>query len=124
MAPSAAIGCSWCLDFGYWEAHHLGVDARKIRDVTRWRSSDAYSEVERLVLEYGEAMTATPPEVSDALVDRLREHLGDAGLVELTYLVAVENLRSRVNAALGLESQGFRAACEVRPAGPAGRTPS
>ncbi len=121
MAPGAAIGCSWCMDFGYWEAHHLGVDAAKIRDVGRWRSSDAYTEEERLVLEYAEAMTATPPGVSEELVSRLRERLGDAGLVELTYLVAVENLRSRVNAALGLESQGFQAECEPRPAAPAGR---
>lgn len=44
---------------------------------------------------------------------RLREHLDDAALVELTAMVAVENLRSRTNAALGLTGQGFRDTCEV-----------
>ncbi|MQA87364.1 MAG: carboxymuconolactone decarboxylase family protein [Streptosporangiales bacterium] len=111
---SAQIGCSWCLDFGYWEAHHKGVDPAKIRDVPHWRDSDVYSPVERLVLEYAEAMTVTPPTVTDELVARLREHLDDAQFVELTALVSVENLRSRTNAALGLESQGFKAICEVR----------
>lgn len=117
QASSAAIGCSWCLDFGFWEAHHRGVDPAKIQNVARWRESDGvYTDLERLVLEYAEAMTATPPVVSDELVALLRDRLGDAALVELTELVAVENLRSRFNAALGLESQGFKAQCEVRPA--------
>ncbi|WP_437437935.1 hypothetical protein [Streptomyces olivoreticuli] len=46
-------------------------------------------------------------------MERLREHLDDAALVELTAMVAVENLRSRTNAALGLTSQGFRDTCEI-----------
>lgn len=114
-APSAAIGCSWCLDFGYWEAHHRGVPPAKIRELARWRESDVYGEVERLVIEYAEALTATPPTVSDELVERLRRHLGDEALVELTALAALENLRSRFNASLGLQSQGFEARCELPP---------
>jgi alkylhydroperoxidase family enzyme len=112
-APSIAIGCSWCVDFGYWEAHHRGLDLAKIRDAGRWRESGVYTALERLVLEYAEAMTATPPEVTDDLVARLREHLDDAQLVELTALVAIENMNSRMNAALGLRSQGFKAECPV-----------
>ncbi len=115
MAAAVRIGCAWCMDFGYWEFHHRGVEPRKLEDVTRWRTSPAYTDLERLVLEYAEAMTATPPAVTDELVARLREHLDDAGVVELTSLVALENLRSRTNAALGLASQGFKAECELRP---------
>jgi len=115
MAAAARIECSWCMDFGYWEFHHRGVDPRKLEDVPRWRSSAVYTDLERLVLEYAEAMTETPPAVTDDLVARLREHLDDARVVELTSLVALENMRSRTNAALGLTSQGFKAECELRP---------
>lgn len=115
-AAASRIGCSWCMDFGYWSFHHQGVDSRKLEDVPRWRSSPVYSDLERLVLEYAEAMTETPPAVDDAMVARLREHLHDAQVVELTALVALENMRSRTNAALGLTSQGFKAECEVPPA--------
>jgi alkylhydroperoxidase family enzyme len=66
-----------------------------------------------LVLEYAEAVTETPLTVTDALVARLRELLGDARFVELTALISLENMRSRTNAALGLESQGFKAACDL-----------
>ena len=118
MAAAAAIGCAWCMDFGYWEAtmNHK-VPAEKIRAVPNWRDSDVFTELERLVLEYAEAMTDTPPSVTDEMVARLRTHLSEAELVELTAIVAVENLRSRINAALGLTAQGFKDRCEIPAAG-------
>ena len=114
LAAAAAIGCSWCLDFGYWEAtmlHH--VPAEKIRAVPAWRDAEVFTDLERLTLEYAEAMTATPPAVTDELVAALRSHLSQAQFVELTAIVAVENLRSRINAALGLTAQGFKDRCEL-----------
>jgi AhpD family alkylhydroperoxidase len=112
LAAAAQIGCSWCLDFGYWEAtmrHHL--PAEKIRAVPAWREADVFTSLERLALEYAEAMTATPPAVTDELVAALRGQLTDAEFVELTAIIAVENLRSRINAALGLTAQGFKDRC-------------
>lgn len=116
MAVSARIGCSWCIDFGYWEFHHQGIDPAKLRAVPKWRDSDVYTDLERAVMEYAEAMTATPPEVTDEQVERLKRDLSDAELVELTALVSLENFRSRTNAALGLTSQGFKEYCELKPA--------
>ena len=114
MAAATSIGCAWCVDFGYWEAtakHE--VPAEKIRAVPGWRDSDVFNGLERLVLEYAEAMTDTPPSVTDEMVERLRAQLSDAQLVELTAIVAVENLRSRINSALGLTAQGFKDRCEM-----------
>jgi alkylhydroperoxidase family enzyme len=121
MAAATSIGCAWCVDFGYWDAtmNHR-VPAEKIRAVPVWRDSDLFTEVERLVLEYAEAMTDTPPSVTDEMVARLSLHLSEAELVELTAIVAVENLRSRINAALGLTAQGFKERCEIPAAGMAG----
>jgi AhpD family alkylhydroperoxidase len=113
MASSVAIGCSWCVDFGYWIATSKGTDPAKMREVPRWRDSDVYTDLERKVLAYAEAMTATPPAVTDEMVADLRRDLDDAALVELTMMVAVENTRSRFNSALGLHSQGFSDRCEV-----------
>lgn len=118
MAAAAKIGCAWCMDFGYWEStalHH--VPAEKVRAVPAWRDSGVFTDLERLVLGYAEAMTDTPPSVTDEMVERLSAHLGEAELVELTAIVAVENLRSRINSALGLASQGFKDRCEPSAAG-------
>ncbi|RIQ31241.1 carboxymuconolactone decarboxylase family protein [Jiangella rhizosphaerae] len=113
LATSARTGCAWCMDFGYWESHHAGVEPAKLRAVTHWRDSDLYTALERRVMAYAEAMTATPPEVTDEMVAELRADLSEAELVELTATVALENLRNRSNAALGLTGQGFKDRCEV-----------
>jgi alkylhydroperoxidase family enzyme len=101
------------MDFGYWESTRQGTDPVKLREVPRWRDSDVYTDLERKVMAYAEAVTMTPPAVTDEMVAELREDLDDAQLVELTMMVAVENTRSRFNSALGLTSQGFKDRCEI-----------
>jgi alkylhydroperoxidase family enzyme len=110
---ASVIGCSWCMDFGYYAAHSQGLDTSKLGHIPSWRESDVFSPVERRVLEYAEAMTVTPPEVTDEMAEALRADLGDEAFVELTMMVAVENERSRMNSALGLTSQGFKDHCEI-----------
>ncbi|HET8717571.1 MAG TPA: carboxymuconolactone decarboxylase family protein [Nocardioidaceae bacterium] len=119
MAVAARVGCSWCLDFNYFEAHNKSLDLTKAREVPGWRESGAFTQLEREVLAYAEAMTATEPTVTDAMVASLRAQLGDAALVELTAVVAFANLTTRTNVALGIESDGFAAACGLEPLAPA-----
>jgi AhpD family alkylhydroperoxidase len=123
MAAAASIGCTWCIDFGYWISTRRGIDPVKLREVPRWRDSDVYTDLERQVLAYAEAATSTPPAVTDEMVAELRRSLDDAALVELTMMIAVENVRSRFNSALGLTSQGFRDRCEP-PVCASGPTPA
>ncbi|NPD04928.1 carboxymuconolactone decarboxylase family protein [Nocardioides sp. zg-1308] len=113
MASAAVIGCSWCLDFGYFISHTKGLDEAKVREVPRWRESEVFTDLERDVMAYAEAMTVTPPEVTDEMVAALDDRLGHAAVVELTMMVAVENERSRFNSAMGLASQGFSDVCEL-----------
>ncbi|MGH3184372.1 MAG: carboxymuconolactone decarboxylase family protein, partial [Streptosporangiaceae bacterium] len=71
--------------------------------------------LERDVMEYAEAMTQTPPTVTDELAARLLTALGPAALVELTMVIALANLMARSNVAMGIESQGFSATCDLKP---------
>ena len=113
MAAAIRIGCAWCIDFGQWELRTNGIPAEKIGAVAHWRDRNLFTDTERLTLEYAEAMTATPPEVTDELVARPRTGLTEAQLVELTAMIALENVRSRINAAFGLSGQGFADRCGV-----------
>jgi alkylhydroperoxidase family enzyme len=113
MAVAAQVGCSWCLDVGYFQAHNQDLDIAKASQVPRWRESEVFTPRERDVLEYAEAMTDTPPTVTDELSARLLDRLGPAGMIELTVFIAFANFASRSNTALGIESQGFSAACEI-----------
>jgi alkylhydroperoxidase family enzyme len=115
MAVSAQIGCSWCLDFAYFQAFNEHLDLDKAREVPRWRDSGLFTPLEREVLAYAEAMTETPPTVTDEMVGQLFEQLGPAALVELTAFVAVANMNSRGNVALGIESEGYAQSCDLKP---------
>jgi alkylhydroperoxidase family enzyme len=113
MAVAAQVGCSWCLDINYFAAQNQGLDVAKASQVPRWRESAVFTPLERDVLEYAEAMTNTPPTVTDELSARLLDQLGPAAMVELTACIAFANLSTRSNTALGIKSQGFSDACEI-----------
>jgi alkylhydroperoxidase family enzyme len=115
MAVAATVGCSWCLDFGYFQAFNEHLDLDKAREVPRWRESAVFTPLERDVLEYAEAMTATPPTVDDVLVSTLLAELGEAALVELTAFIALANMNARGNVALGIESEGYADSCQLQP---------
>ena len=122
MAVASLVGCSLCLDLSYFTAYNEGLDLVKAREVPRWRQSDVFTPLERDVMEYAEAMSQTPPAVADELSARLLSQLGAPALVELTFVIGFANLAARSNTALGLESQGFAAACDLPPLSVASRS--
>ena len=101
MAVAALIGCSWCLDFNYFQAHNEGLDETKASEVPRWRESSVFTSLERDVMEYAEAMSETPPRVTDELSARLLEQLGAPAMVEL-------RLVGRVRQHVDAEQRGAR----------------
>jgi AhpD family alkylhydroperoxidase len=109
------IGCSWCVDFGTMLARLDGLDIDQLKEIGDYASSPRYSDDERAAIAYAEAMSATPPQATDDQVADLERRFGRDGVVELTYQIALENLRSRMNLALGITEQGFSSseACRV-----------
>jgi len=115
MAVASLVGCSFCLDLGYFQARNEKLDIEKAREVPRWRESGVFTPLERDVLEYAEAMSQTPPAVTDEMSARLLDQLGAPALVELTAVIGAANLVGRNNVALGIKSQGFASACGLKP---------
>jgi alkylhydroperoxidase family enzyme len=107
LKAATVVGCEWCMDFGSRLSLDHGVPEQQLRELPRYGESEAFTDLERAVLDYAAAMSRTPAQVDDELFARLREHLDDAQLVELTNAIAIENLRARFNHALGLDAQGF-----------------
>ncbi|MFZ1050399.1 MAG: hypothetical protein WBP65_18835 [Candidatus Sulfotelmatobacter sp.] len=84
-----------------------GISTEQIAHLHNYRTSQNFSGVEKLILEYTDGMTSTPVEVSDALFARLREKFNEAQLVELTSSIAWENYRARFDHAFGIEAENF-----------------
>ncbi len=84
-----------------------GVSEEKTEELSQWHKSNQFDEIERIALEYTEAMTYSDQEVSDELVERAKKHFYDDALVELTGMIAFQNMSSKFNSALAIPSQGF-----------------
>lgn len=122
LKVAALVACEYCLDIGSLLARGAEVTENQLRELHRYRTSEAFDEQERLVLELAEAMTVVPVVVPDELRARLEASLSRAGYVELAAVIGWENQRARLNQALGIRPSGFSdgAYC-VRPEVAAGR---
>ncbi len=109
------IGCSYCIDFGAMLSKLHGLREEQMKEIDDYETSDAFSDDERATVAYADAMTELPTQVTDEQVADLEHRFGRDGVVELTFLIALENLRSRMNSALGATAQGFSSggACRV-----------
>jgi AhpD family alkylhydroperoxidase len=112
--------CEYCIDIGSHIAHRAGISEEQLLALPHYRDSPLFSDDEKLALDYAVGVSSTPVSVSDELFDRLRARFDEAQIVELTNIIALENMRGRFNLALGIGSAGFREGmvCAV-PAAPA-----
>jgi AhpD family alkylhydroperoxidase len=101
------VGCSWCVDFGAMLMRLEGLDIDRLEHIDDYATSPRYTDDERAAIAYANAMTTVPHTVTDEQVDDLRRRFGAAGVIELTYQIGVENMRARMNSALGITEQGF-----------------
>ncbi len=99
--------CSFCVDINSATLARRAGSMAKVEALTEWRTSSLFSAPERAALDYTEAMTITGQRVSDTLMMELRRHYSDDALIELTALVAFQNLSSKFNSALDVPPQGF-----------------
>ena len=107
LKAATLTNCEYCIDLGSRIARGWGLSDEELLALPGYRASGLFTDREKLVLDYAVGMSRTPVAVSDALFAKLREHFNDAQLVELTCLIALENLRGRFNLALGIDAAGF-----------------
>jgi alkylhydroperoxidase family enzyme len=101
------IGCSWCVDFGAMRMRLDELDIDRLKHIADFETSPAFTDADRAVIRLSDAMTSTPMTVTDEQIAALDRTYGHAGVLELTYQIALENQRARMNHALDITDQGF-----------------
>ncbi len=104
---AAVVNCEFCCDIASSIARDAGLTERQLLALPSYRDSDEFTELERLVLDYATAMSRTPTTVTDELFAALREHFDERQMVELTNVIALENMRARFNSAFDMTPAGF-----------------
>lgn len=83
---------------------------QKLEQLEGFEASALFDEREKAALAYAEAITFSERRPGEAHFARLHRHFDDDAIIELTALIAFQNLSSKFNAALGVAPQGFCAA--------------
>lgn len=99
--------CGFCVDLNSAAALECAVPSAKLTALDDYERSPLFTERERAALAYAEAATDSARGVDDACFARLRGQFDEQAVLELTALVAFQNLSSKFNAALGVPAQGF-----------------
>lgn len=103
--------CRFCVDLNSALLVQRAGSQEKLDALEFWRDSAQFTAAEKAALEYAEVMTHAEQRLSERLLRRLRDHFDEDALVELTGLIAFQNLSSKFNSALDVPSQGF---CAIR----------
>jgi AhpD family alkylhydroperoxidase len=99
--------CEYCIDLGSQAARLVGLSDEELLALPRYREGELFTDLEKLVLDYAVGMSLTPADVPEPLFAKMRQHFSETQLVELTHVIALENLRGRFNMALGIGAAGF-----------------
>lgn len=99
--------CRFCVDINSASLAERSGSMEKVENLEHWEESELFDAKEKVVLEYTEAVTYSDRQVTDELMERLKEFFDDDGVVELTGLIAFQNLSSKFNSSLDVPSQGF-----------------
>jgi len=99
--------CRFCVDINSATLAKRSGSMEKVEKLAQWKESDLFDDKEKVALEYTEAVTYSDQQVADQLVERLRCFFDEDSIVELTGLIAFQNLSSKFNSALDVPPQGF-----------------
>jgi AhpD family alkylhydroperoxidase len=107
LKAATLSNCEYCIDIGSQIARQSGLTDEELLALPGYRESELFSDVEKLAIDYAVGMSRTPVDVPDELFEQLRAHFDETQIVELTNVIALENMRGRFNLALGIGSAGF-----------------
>ena len=99
--------CEYCIDMGSQISRVWGLSDEELLALPSYGTSALFSDIDKLVLDYAVGMSRTPAKVPDELFAQMRKHFDDAQMVEITHVIALENMRGRFNLALGIGAPGF-----------------
>jgi AhpD family alkylhydroperoxidase len=100
-------GCTFCVDLNSAIGLRQGLDPDKLSALSRFAESPMFTEREKAALSYAEDVTYSDRQPTLAHFEQLRRHFNEDAVIELTGLIAFQNLSSKFNAALGVAPQGF-----------------
>ncbi len=98
LRASQVNGCAYCIDMHWKDLRAAGESEQRLYGLDAWEESSYYSERERAALAWTEAVTrVTEGHVSDEVYEKVRKHLTEKELADLTLAIVAINGWNRLN---------------------------
>jgi AhpD family alkylhydroperoxidase len=95
--------CTVCLGWRTPMAIEAGVTEELLSGVAEYRTFPGFTDTERVAIEYAQRFCTDSARIDDELMERLRAHLGDDEIVELTLVIGKYLALGRFMQVLGLD---------------------
>ena len=102
--------CEFCVDMNSHLFFESKGETEKISQLKSWQANNIYSQREQVALEYAETVTITGRNVTPELQSKLIQQFKKEEIIELTAIIAYQNLSSKFNSALDIKPNGF---CDI-----------
>ena len=99
--------CAFCVDINSATGIKRGLTEAHLAALPEFETSTLFDARTKAALAYATAITYTNHQVGADLMTRLKSHFNDDAIIELTALIAFQNLSSKFNSALDVAAQGF-----------------
>ncbi len=103
--------CEFCVDINSMMVLKRGNSEEKLAGLERYKDSDLFTDREKAAINYAEVVTLSNKQVTEQDRVWLAKYFSEDEVIELTGLIAFQNMSSKFNAALGVPPQGF---CQIK----------
>lgn len=82
---------------------NVGLPEEKIANIAHWQTANCYTDAERALLAYTDALVLDGGRTADGVFDALKKHFSDEEILEFTYVTALYDFHAVISKALRLE---------------------
>ena len=100
---SNVAGCRYCQAHTIRAAERYGAEVDKMENIWEFKTHPAFTESERVALEFALASSSIPNNIENDLADRLRKHWDQGEIVEILGVIALFGFLNRWNDSMGTE---------------------
>ena len=102
IRASQINGCAFCINMHTAEARKKNISERHIYLLNAWRETDFYTDAEKAILAFTEAVTLISKHVPDEVYADLAQHFDEAYIATLLMMIITINSWNRMAIATGL----------------------
>ena len=100
---SNVAGCRYCQAHTIRAAERYGAELEKMENIWEFKTHPAFTEAERITLEFALVSSSIPNNVNDTLAEKLRLHWNDGEIVEILGVISLFGFLNRWNDSMGTE---------------------